>query len=169
MANEHSPAFSFYAKDFMFGTVAMSLAERGAYITLLAYQWDHGTVPTKPAILGRVLGCTAAQATKLWAGIGGKFKCGADGLWRNQRLELERVKQAERRAALTANGRLGGRPKNLTETKRLSESKANGNQNESLPSSSSFPEENKEDLDHSNEAVFQKAEAIENRRRRAFR
>lgn len=33
MATEKSPAFSFYAKDFLTGTVTMSLAERGALIT----------------------------------------------------------------------------------------------------------------------------------------
>lgn len=154
MATEKSPAFSFYAKDFMLGTVTMSLAERGAYITLLAYQWDMGGVPGDYDTLARILGCTRGQAVRVWLAIVHKFQERPDG-WRNARLEVERTKQAERRAALVANGKLGGRPPNkptetkrfseskangkLDETKRFSETKANGNQNESLPSPSPSP------------------------------
>lgn len=140
MSPEKSPAFSFYAKDFMLGTVTLSLAERGAYITLLAYQWDIGGVPGDTDTLARILGCSRPQAVKAWLGIVAKFQQGSDGEWRNARLELERVKQADRRAALAANGKRGGRPpQKLTETKRLSETKPNGNQNESLPSPSPSP------------------------------
>jgi len=147
MPSEKSPAFSFYAKDFMLGTVRMSLAERGAYITLLAYQWDSGSIPTDPAEVGRVCGCTSAQATKIWAVVGEKFRPGADGLWRNPRLELERMRQADRRAALAANGQQGGRPRKNQQVspgkpngnQQVSKTKPNGNQNKSLPSPSPSP------------------------------
>jgi uncharacterized protein YdaU (DUF1376 family) len=131
---EYAPAFSFYAKDFLLGTVTMSLAARGAYITLLAYQWDHGSVPLDADARGRILGCPARQAAAVWAEIASKFILGSDRVWRNARLERERAKQMERRAILAANGQKGGRPpKNQTETKRFSETKPNENQNESLP------------------------------------
>jgi len=104
---ERSPAFSFYAKDFMLGTVTLTLAERGAYISLLAYQWDHGSVPDGPESLGRICGCSGAQAKKLWTAVGKKFLRGVDGQWRNPRLEAERAKQLDRREMLAANGRKG--------------------------------------------------------------
>jgi uncharacterized protein YdaU (DUF1376 family) len=90
----------------------MSLAERGAYITLLAYQWDTGSIPDDRTALARIFGgCSRAQAEKLWAKIGAKFRQGSDGLWRNMRLESERHRQAAYREAQRANGKLGGRPK----------------------------------------------------------
>lgn len=161
--SEAAPAFSFYAKDFMLGTVTMSLAERGAYITLLAYQWDHGSVPLDPAALARICGCSAGQFQAVWRVVASKFKVGAGGLLRNVRLEVERTKQAERRAILIANGRKGGRRSenqkgnqkdnqnetnrfpqdnqmvNLDETKRLSKTEANREANGKLDESLPFP------------------------------
>ena len=140
MAIEKAPAFSFYAKDFMLGTLNMSLAERGAYITLLAYQWDSGSVPADALALSRVLGCSRLEAGKVWPRVSEKFKQGEDGAWRNDRLELERTRQAARRDALAANGRLGGRPPTkLEETKRLTKPEPNENQKQSLPSPSPSP------------------------------
>jgi uncharacterized protein YdaU (DUF1376 family) len=138
-----SPAFSFYAKDFMLSTVTMSLAERGAYITLLSYQWDRGAIPADLPALARLCGCSVPQARAIWKVLGPKFVLGEDGLLRNARLEQERVKQAERREQLAANGRLGGRPPkanaNLNGTNRFHSGLANGKQNESLPSPSPSP------------------------------
>lgn len=140
-----SPAFSFYAKDFMLSTVTMSLAERGAYITLLAYQWDRGTVPSGAVELSRLFGCSASQAKAYWSVLADKFEIGADGMLRNHRLEMERAKQAERREKLAQNGRKGGRPTkaigNQTETNRFSFVKANENQMKSLPSPSPVQEQ----------------------------
>lgn len=134
MAN--SPAFSFYAKDFLTGAAPLSLAHRGAYITLLAWQWDGGAVPDDAAERARILGCSRREEAAAWARIVGKFERGDDGLWRNPRLEAERQKQSERRAALAANGHLGGRPRKQKETNRFSVA----NLNESLPSPSSSAE-----------------------------
>ena len=110
---EKSPAFSFYAQDFVLGTMQLSLAERGAYITLLAYQWNHGSVPADHAALARICGCAEGQMGKLWLTLGGKFPRGPDGGCRNPRLEAERTKQETRRTALAANGQKGGRPVRL--------------------------------------------------------
>lgn len=38
------PAFQFYADEYLAGTIAMSLAEVGAYIRLLCYQWLNGDI-----------------------------------------------------------------------------------------------------------------------------
>lgn len=137
VAGHNAPAVSFYAKDFLVGVAPLSLAERGAYITFLAYEWDSGSVPADPIIRARVLGCSRREADAVWSVISCKFLQQQDGSWINPRLEGERTKQEERRAVLTANGLKGGRPKNQmvnqTETKRLSVE----NQIESLSSSSS--------------------------------
>lgn len=42
------PAYQHYAKDFLAGTADMSIAERGAYITLLDQAWDQSPVATLP-------------------------------------------------------------------------------------------------------------------------
>lgn len=103
-----SPAFSFYAKDFLTGTATMTLAERGAYVTLLSHQWDSGTVPSGDAPRSRLLGTTVAQARTLWAAVSVKFERQTDGTWLNLRLEEERQKQSERRQKLAQNGSKGG-------------------------------------------------------------
>jgi uncharacterized protein YdaU (DUF1376 family) len=135
-----SPAFSFYPTDFLVGTATFSLEERGAYITLLSYQWDHGGVPDDGTERARLLNCSLKRAEALWDRTRTKFDQGSDGAWRNPRLETERAKQAYRRAALAANGSKGGRPKNQkenqTETNSFQSGSANGNLNESLSSSS---------------------------------
>lgn len=104
---DRAPAFSFYAQDWLVGTFTMSLADRGAYITLLAYQWDKGSVPDSPLVLGKICGCNEAQARRFWAVISDKFPRGEDGSRRNLRLESERQKQANRREAMAANGKKG--------------------------------------------------------------
>jgi len=105
--SEPSPAFRFYPKDFMLGTATMSLAERGAYLLLLIYQWDHGSVPDDAAERARILSCSVAQADKLWRVVGRKFQTDGNGGWQNARLERERTKQNTRREALSASGRKG--------------------------------------------------------------
>lgn len=104
---EKAPAFQFYAKDFLIGTATMSLAERGAYVTLLAFQWDKGAVPSELAEVSRLWGCSVPAAKKLWAVVGSKFALGADGWYRNTRLEQEREKQAAFRTDQSTKGKAG--------------------------------------------------------------
>lgn len=107
VSERQSPAFSFYPADFLVGTATFSLEERGAYITLLSYQWDLGSIPDAGAERARLLNCSLKRAEGLWDRMRAKFDQGADGAWRNARLETERAKQGERRAALAANGTKG--------------------------------------------------------------
>jgi uncharacterized protein YdaU (DUF1376 family) len=102
-----SPAFSFYAKDFLVGTATLSLAERGAYITLLCFQWDHGGIPDDPQQRARLLNSTVKQAEALWERLRPKFQQDDDGTWRNARMESERMKQVARRDALAMSGAKG--------------------------------------------------------------
>lgn len=104
MAIQKSPAFQFYAKDFLVGTAAMTLVERGAYVTLLAHEWDAGSVPALAPARARVLGCTPAQERKIWQALAPKFVL-QDGAYINVRLEEERRKQAEYRRRQSDNGK----------------------------------------------------------------
>src|SRR5688572_27765003 len=99
MAPNKSPAFQFYRKDFVSGTVTMSLQEVGAYMRLLCYAWDVGGVPNDARERARILGCAKAQEADLWKKVGQKFVL-SDDVYINERLEGERVKQIERRQRL---------------------------------------------------------------------
>ena len=96
------PAFQFYPADFLGGVATMSQAEIGAYILLLCEQWNHGSIPVQPdrqqnAAKGAVSDHVIA-----------KFKRGADGEFRNERLEVERQKQADYREKQRLKGVASG-------------------------------------------------------------
>jgi len=105
-----APAFSWYPDAFEQGTDEMTLSEVGGYVRLLNSQWAKGAIPgDNLAALSRIMRCTPATAKSVWTAIKGKFAKGADGLWRNERLERERAKQAKRRESLAANGSAGAK------------------------------------------------------------
>lgn len=100
------PAFQFYVKDFMTGTITMSLAEVGAYSRLLCHQWDTGSVPGGDvAALARAMVCDRAEAEQIWPKISHKFREKKDGIWINSRLEKERKKQAAFRKSQSDKGK----------------------------------------------------------------
>lgn len=104
------PAFQFYAADFMYGCRTLTLAERGAYITLLCHQWDKGSVPGDDLdTLALVLGTSGFSARKLWGKLADKFPY-QNARYCNTRLEIERVKQTRFRQKMAQNGQKGGRP-----------------------------------------------------------
>ena len=111
-----SPAFQFYAKDFDSGTRALSAEEVGSYIRFLCHQWDKGSIPRDLESLARIAGISLTRMRRVWVHLEGYFILDPDNDSRtrllNVRLERERLKQATRRAALIANGKLGGRPRN---------------------------------------------------------
>lgn len=141
-----APAYSYYPDAFEQGTATMTLAEVGGYQRLLNHQWATGAVPgDQPKQIAAILRCTVRTAATIWAVVGQKFVRDDQGLWRNARMERERLKQQRRLAALATNGAHGGRPKsdNQNESYRFSENVQNrhesDNQNESLPSPSPSP------------------------------
>jgi uncharacterized protein YdaU (DUF1376 family) len=107
-----SPAFQLYVNDFITGTQTLTLAARGAYVTLLCQQWDKGGIPDDVQTLARLLSCERAEARDIWGQLRSKFVCGSDGLFRNVRIEKERVKQRRFRQKMAQNGKKGGRPRN---------------------------------------------------------
>ena len=107
------PAFQFYADDFLAGTFDMSTADVGAYIRLLCHQWNRGSIPVEPEKQQRLAGGSVSDEVRH------KFRRGKDGLLRNERLELERQKQAEYREKQRQKGILSGQSRRTTVEQRL--------------------------------------------------
>ena len=93
-----SPAFQFYADDFLAGTLVMDQADVGAYIRLLCHQWSRGSIPAEAEKQQRLAGGSVS------ADVLAKFPAGDDGLLRNPRLEIERQKQLEFRESQRQKG-----------------------------------------------------------------
>ena len=93
----NSPAFQFYADDFVAGTVEMSQAEVGAYVRLLSHQWSRGFIPDDQEKLCRIAGGSITPD------VMAKFPEGEGGLRRNRRLEMERQKQDAYRTKQRSN------------------------------------------------------------------
>lgn len=83
-----SPAFQFYADDFLAGTLDLSQEEVGAYVRLLCHQWNRGSIPVEPEKQQRLAGGSVS------VDVLAKFRLQPDGRLVNERLEMERAKQA---------------------------------------------------------------------------
>jgi uncharacterized protein YdaU (DUF1376 family) len=95
-----SPAFQFYADDFMAGTLDLSQEEVGAYIRLLCHQWNRGSIPVETEKQQRLAGGSVS------VDVLAKFRL-VDGCGLvNDRLEKERAKQAEFRQKQREKGLL---------------------------------------------------------------
>ena len=105
MVRKRPPSFDFFPGDFMAGTLGMELAEVGAYIRLLCYQWEHETLPNDERTLARIAGAFPDEFSKIWPNVKTKFistNGEADSSLYNERLEAERQKKqeiSEKRAA----------------------------------------------------------------------
>jgi hypothetical protein len=78
------PAFLFYPNDWIGGTMGMTFEEKGAYMELLMMQFNRGHM-TK-----HMIGQTVGQ---LWDNIKDKFVIDSEGLYYNERLEIEKEKR----------------------------------------------------------------------------
>ena len=112
-----SPAFQFYANDFLHGTAFFTAAQTGGFIRLLCHQWGHGAIPDDARIMRQLTGCTDEDL----AFILQKFAHNADGLLENRRLEAVRREQKKyaRKQAANAKVRWGKelhRPKSDAKT-----------------------------------------------------
>lgn len=94
-----APAFQFYPADFLMDedVAMMSLTERGAYITLLSFNWREGSLPATEQDLARLLRCSVMVLRQLWKRVGVKFKPHPDlpGRLVNPRAERDRCAYAE--------------------------------------------------------------------------
>jgi hypothetical protein len=129
------PAFLFYPGDFLMGRVATyTLEERGAYITLLAYNWNMTSLPSSPEVLAKLLGLDKRIFARLWRKIGDQFEDIGGGQLSNPRLQAERQKQLAYSQSRSENAKQGGRPAKHKESIR----KAHAKHSESFSVSSSI-------------------------------
>jgi uncharacterized protein YdaU (DUF1376 family) len=78
------PAFLFYPNDWIGGTMGMTFEEKGAYIELLMMQFNRGHMTS------HMIGQTVGQ---LWDKVQDKFKIDSEGLYFNERLDIEKDKR----------------------------------------------------------------------------
>ena len=126
------PAFPFYAQDFLVGTLHMTCEETGAYIKLLAYQWVNLGIPKNR--VGIIIG---AGWENVWQSIRDKF-IEKNGVFYNERLELEREKRARFKQKQSENGKKGGRPKKDASIKNEANTNPPHNQKKPLENESEY-------------------------------
>jgi len=102
-----APAFQFYASDFLsdINVTTMTMAQRGMYITLLAFEWIEGSLPTDILKL-RILCGNHPDFDSDWQVVSSCFT-NSDGKLYNNRLESERSNMVAYRERMSANGRKG--------------------------------------------------------------
>lgn len=107
-----SPAFQFYPKEFLSSSkvIAMSMTERGVYITLLSLQWLDGSLPIDLGALSRLVGVPQKQFLRMWPHNLERCFVVKGGRYVNPRLERVRIEQVEYRKRQAEHGAKGGRP-----------------------------------------------------------
>ena len=108
MSGRQSPSFQFYARDWLASSSVrrMTLAERGAYIDLLAYAWQDGGLPDDDAEIARLLQVSLRVWRTLAPRVRSRFQV-QDGRLINARLEGVRAEQAAYRERRANSGRSG--------------------------------------------------------------
>ncbi|WP_312697056.1 DUF1376 domain-containing protein [Sphingobacterium mizutaii] len=135
-----SPAFQFYASDFLTDTQSWDVNEVGIYIRLLSNQWVNGSLPGDLIRLSRIAGCEHEMFKKAWVILGLKFLKNNDGSLYNRKLESVREASDRFKEKQALNGSKGGRPpknKNPEETQIKPKQNPEHNPNKSSSSSSS--------------------------------
>ena len=90
---------------------AMSLAERGLYFEMLAYQWLEGSCPTDITKLARVCAVSEDDIEALLPTVRPNFDRVEGNRFANARLEDTRSRKAAKGESSRENGMKGGRPK----------------------------------------------------------
>jgi uncharacterized protein YdaU (DUF1376 family) len=101
-----APAFQFYPTDYIASqrVQMLTLEEEGAYIRLLCYCWQHGSIPSDIDQLTRLIG--KGGSTTVARVVAAMFQPSADGeRLLHDRLEQERTKQQLWREKSAEGGR----------------------------------------------------------------
>lgn len=120
MAREgKAPAFQFYAADWLADEAVrtMSLAERGAYIDLLAFCWREGSIPDDATRCARLLGCATDEVRDVWPVVRARFMEGEGGRLVSRRMEEQRAELAEFKGRAGNGGRVAAA--NMTQEQRV--------------------------------------------------
>lgn len=101
-----SPAFQFYTSDYLGSqrVQMLSLEEEGAYIRLLCYCWQHGSIPSDPEKCARLIG--KSSSTTLARVVQAMFIASEnDAELIHDRLDEQREKQRVWKEKCSAGGR----------------------------------------------------------------
>lgn len=108
-----SPAFQWYSKEFLSdaNVMAMSMTERGIYITLISVCWIEGSIPSDISRLARICAMPFDEFLPCWQAIEPTFKADPkdDTKLQHPRLQKELKKQAEWRQKSAEGGVKSGR------------------------------------------------------------
>jgi len=111
--DEQSPAFQFYASDWISdpSRLRMSLEEQGAYLLLYCHCWRGYKVPYDIEVLSRMIGCSPEQFEKMLPKMLHLFQKGKDKDGHHYLIciqaEEERREQAANRKKRQAAGKKG--------------------------------------------------------------
>jgi len=141
-AGMKSPAFQWYPGDYLASqrVQLMTLEEEGAYNRLLNFCWIHGSIPSEPELLAKLIGKGAS--TTLATKVATMFQPAASNRLIHDRLEAERRKQAVWREKSAQGGKKSAAKRSkLRSQKHYNEGADKGslqngtNQTSTLPSS----------------------------------
>lgn len=112
LTDEQSPAFQFYANDWISdpSRMRMSLEEQGAYLLLYCHCWRGFKIPLDYEIMSKMCNCTIEKVKKMWPNIQHMFhqQKEKDGVYLIcLQAEEERKEQAENRKKRQAAGKKG--------------------------------------------------------------
>ena len=107
---EQSPAFQFYASDWVSspGRLKMSLEEQGAYILLYCHCWVGFQITFDYEVLARMCNCTTDKIRKMWPNIQHMFEIKDDHIHCIQ-AEEERYEQELNRKRKSKAGKKGAK------------------------------------------------------------
>lgn len=108
-----NPYIKFYTGDYLKDTQHLSLAEHGAYMLLLMFQWNNGPLPADDDRLARILRIRKDAWRRIAPTVLAFFTPTDDGRLVQRRLEKERVSMEEIRRKKAVAGGHGGRAKSL--------------------------------------------------------
>ena len=113
--DEQSPAFQFYAGDWISdpNRMKLSLEEQGAYVLLYCHCWRGYKIPFDYEVMSRMLNCRTEKIEKIYPKIKNLFeekkdKDGITYLYCIQ-AEEERKEQAKNRRKRSVAGKLGAK------------------------------------------------------------
>lgn len=103
-----APAFQFYTRDWLASskTRRMTLAERGLYVEMLAWQFEDGSLPDDPAQVAAMVGAPLEVVEEAWQKVRALFDVRPEGLV-NTRLERARKEWKAFQKERSESGRRG--------------------------------------------------------------
>lgn len=105
------PASQFYWSDFISDgpVIAMSLEERGAYITLLCVAWMEEGLPDDHTKLAKLLRLSPRKFASIWESMETRWYVGDDGRLYNRKMEGIRDEMRARSTTASEAGKRGAK------------------------------------------------------------